>query len=141
MLRVRATAQPCHRQCGSPLRQRGARRQAPPQAIESGRRRPSASGTTPRSPPGDRNLYLVRIAETQLRTNRIDEADATARAAIEAATGIDSARVQQRVDALLTQFPAGDPRTQQLSDHRAAAHQPHMSADLTSTALPQPPPR
>ncbi|MEH1124847.1 hypothetical protein [Micromonospora sp. CPCC 206061] len=74
----------------------------------------------------DRNLYLVRIAETQLRTNRIDEADATARAAIDAATGIDSARVQQRLDALLKQFPAGDPRTQHLSDYRMAAHQPRM---------------
>ena len=45
----------------------------------------------------DRNLYLVRLAEVQLRGGRLDEAAATARQAIDAAADIDSCRVHARV--------------------------------------------
>jgi hypothetical protein len=66
----------------------------------------------------DRNLYLSRLAEVQLRGGRLDEAAVTARAAIDAGDGIDSARVRQRVDALLDQLPAADPVTVELRDYR-----------------------
>ncbi|MEJ3742936.1 hypothetical protein WEI85_06580 [Actinomycetes bacterium KLBMP 9797] len=78
----------------------------------------------------DRNLYLVRIAEAQVRTDRIDEGTVTARAAIDAAAGVDSTRVQQRVDDLLGQFPAGDPRARRLRDYCAAR--------LTGIQVPHP---
>ncbi len=66
----------------------------------------------------DRNLYLTRLAEVQLRADRFDEAAVTARAAIDAADSIDSARVHQRVDALLDQLPPGEPVTTELRDYR-----------------------
>ncbi len=68
----------------------------------------------------DRNLYLTRLAEVQLRGDRLDEAAVTARAAIDAADSIDSARVHQRVDALLDQLPADEPVTAELRDYRRA---------------------
>jgi hypothetical protein len=62
----------------------------------------------------ERNLYLVRIAEAQLATGQLDQAAATAEHAIAAGTAIDSARVAERTTALLRQFPARDPRTDEL---------------------------
>ena len=66
----------------------------------------------------DRNLYLTRLAEVQLRGGRLDEVAVTARAAIDAGDSIDSARVQHRVDALLDQLPGGEPVTAELRDYR-----------------------
>src|SRR5213078_3231750 len=69
----------------------------------------------------DRNLYLVRLAEVQLRGGRLDEAAATTRQAIDAATDIDSARVRSRVTRLLDEMPAGEPITAQLRSYQRAA--------------------
>jgi tetratricopeptide (TPR) repeat protein len=69
----------------------------------------------------DRNLYLVRLAETQLRAGRLDEAAATTREAIDAAAGIDSIRVQHRVEDLLDELPAAEPVTAELRDYRCAS--------------------
>jgi hypothetical protein len=68
----------------------------------------------------DRNLCLVRLAETRLRAGRPDEAAATARQAIDAAAGIDSARVQHGVQNLLDELPAGEPVTTELRNYRTA---------------------
>jgi hypothetical protein len=67
----------------------------------------------------DRNLYLIRLAETRLRGGRLDEAAATAREAIDAVTGVESIRVQRRVDHLLAELPAGEPVTAELREYRA----------------------
>ena len=69
----------------------------------------------------DRNLYLVRLAEVQLRGGRLDEAAATAWQAIDAAADIDSARVRARVAHLLERLPAGEPLTAQLREYHRAA--------------------
>src|SRR5689334_20413982 len=53
----------------------------------------------------DRNLYLVRLTETQLRAGRSDEARHTAGQAVEAAAGIDSPRVAARMTQLLAALP------------------------------------
>jgi hypothetical protein len=68
----------------------------------------------------DRNLYLVSLAETRLRAGKFDEAAATAGHAIDDAAGLDSTRVQRRVDRLLDELPANEPITAQLRDRRAA---------------------
>jgi transcriptional regulator with XRE-family HTH domain len=69
----------------------------------------------------DRNLYLVRLAETRLRSGRLDEAAATARDAIDAAVGVDSIRVRERVDGLLHQFRPNEPLTAELREYEQAA--------------------
>ncbi len=66
----------------------------------------------------DRNLYLVRLAEVQLRGGRLDEAAANARQAIDAAADIDSARVRARVAHLLDELPGGEPVTIQLREYQ-----------------------
>jgi hypothetical protein len=68
-----------------------------------------------------RNLYLVRLAEVQLRTGRLHEAAITTRQAIDAATDIDSNRVHTRVAHLLKELPAKEPFTTQLRDYHRAA--------------------
>jgi hypothetical protein len=69
----------------------------------------------------ERNLYLVRIAETQLAGGRLDEAGLTARQAINGATYINSPRVGSGVDSLLSKLPPDDPRTAELHDFRREA--------------------
>ncbi|MBG6134187.1 helix-turn-helix domain-containing protein [Longispora fulva] len=71
----------------------------------------------------DRNLYLVRIAETSLSAGRLDEAMASARAAIDAAAGVDSSRVTQRLTGLLDQLPADEPGTAEVREYWRAARQ------------------
>ncbi|MFC7484412.1 hypothetical protein ACFQX7_36375 [Luedemannella flava] len=66
----------------------------------------------------ERNLYLVRLAEAQLRSGRLDEAVATAHEAIDATNGVDSVRVSRRMDHLLDEFPATEHVTATLRDHR-----------------------
>lgn len=67
----------------------------------------------------DRNLYRVRLAELGIRTGRLDEAYHHGAAAVDAVVGImglNSHRVIERVDLMLGQFPARDPRTRDLAD-------------------------
>jgi transcriptional regulator with XRE-family HTH domain len=66
----------------------------------------------------ERNLYLVRLAEVQLRGDRLDEAALTAQQAIDVAAHVDSARVHADVDRLLGEMPAGEPVTAQVRDFR-----------------------
>jgi ATP/maltotriose-dependent transcriptional regulator MalT len=65
----------------------------------------------------DRNLYLVRLAEVQLCTGRLDEAAATAREAVTAAAGVDSTRVRRHMRRLLSRLPDDDPRTAELREY------------------------
>lgn len=68
----------------------------------------------------ERNLYLVRLAEVQLRGGRLDEAADTTRQAIDAGENIDSVRVRGRVTRLLDQLPDTEPLVAELHDYAAA---------------------
>jgi tetratricopeptide (TPR) repeat protein len=69
----------------------------------------------------ERNLYLLRIAETQLAGGRLDEAVTTARQTIDGAAYINSPRVGSEVDVLLNKLTPDDPRTAELRDFRREA--------------------
>jgi tetratricopeptide (TPR) repeat protein len=70
----------------------------------------------------DRNLYLVRIAELQLREDRLDEAAETTRQALDASADIDSARVHARIAELLDRFPSREPITSELREYHRSTH-------------------
>jgi hypothetical protein len=66
----------------------------------------------------ERNLYLVRLAETQLRGGRLDEAAATAGRAIDSIGAVESARIRQRMRLLFSQMPANEKLTVALREHQ-----------------------
>ena len=76
----------------------------------------------------ERNLYLVRLAEVQLRSGRLDQAADTTRQAIDAAAGVNSTRVQDQVRQLLEQLPANEPTVDEVHAYSRTA-----LADLTNT--------
>jgi hypothetical protein len=77
--------------------------------------------TLPGASARDRSLYLVRLAQVQLRTGRLDEATATAREALTAAAGIGSTRVRQHVRYLLDQLPTDESGTAELREYAHSA--------------------
>jgi hypothetical protein len=62
----------------------------------------------------DRSLYLVRVAQAQLRSGHLDAAAATTRQVIEAAAAVNSMRVYTRIGDMLDEFPTGEPVTAEL---------------------------
>lgn len=68
--------------------------------------------------PRDHVLYLARLVEVQHAANRLDEATATARTAIEESVGVVSDRVQHCVDTAIEAMPTREPAVRQLLDYR-----------------------
>ncbi|MEU4241038.1 helix-turn-helix transcriptional regulator [Actinoplanes sp. NPDC026619] len=67
----------------------------------------------------EKSLYLTRIAEVQLLDSRLDEAIVTAHGAIDAADGVDSARVRAQLGRLIDRLPANEPAVAELLIHRS----------------------
>lgn len=68
----------------------------------------------------ERDLYLIRIAEAQLRDQRLAEAVHTAAEAVDATAGVESVRVRERIADFVRQLPPGQPLTELRDRLRAA---------------------
>lgn len=67
--------------------------------------------------PRDRTLYLARLAETQLRGGRLDQAADTAHTALDLGAGVDSERVRGRVIDVIELIPRQERRRAELVEH------------------------
>jgi hypothetical protein len=81
----------------------------------------------------DRNLYLIRLAETRFAAGRLDDAVATSRLAIEALSGagnVDSPRVDARIAAFVARLPSAEPAVGELRDYWRTRRATPRSAGL-----------